>query len=210
MEAKTLDRVLCASLSVTTDDRITGSATLVNYGGSFLAVTAAHVVLREDGLQSRMEENVGLVYSCDYAEGATAADIVYVDAESDLAFLVPVSLPRYMAYDAVRVSKHNASVGDFVVAVGTPVDFAVHRQNLTFGVVSNVEDCRQGLCYRHDAAIYFGNSGGGLFNLSGEMVGVNVATAVTPFGAVVPGSSVAVSRQTLLEHLHLANKSCSE
>ena len=70
-------------------------------------------------------------------------------------------------------------VGDYVVAIGNPFGLG---QTVTAGIVSAVG--RSGLGIRPDAyedfiqtdaAINFGNSGGALINLKGELVGINTA-----------------------------------
>ena len=74
--------------------------------------------------------------------------------------------------------------GSFVFAVGCPEGFDFYN-SLTFGVISNpiismsedtdddgVKDFNF-IYIQHDVAINPGNSGGGLFNLKGELIGIN-------------------------------------
>jgi serine protease Do len=66
--------------------------------------------------------------------------------------------------------------GDFVVALGNPLSF---RGSVTFGIVSAKARSLRGSPYddyiQTDAPINQGNSGGPLFNLQGEVVGINTA-----------------------------------
>jgi serine protease Do len=68
-------------------------------------------------------------------------------------------------------------VGEWVIAIGNPHGLS---QTVTKGIVSAKGVHNRGIAsyenfIQTDAAINPGNSGGGLFNLSGELVGVNTA-----------------------------------
>lgn len=98
------------------------------------------------------------------------------------------------------VSAHLASTspdrGAAIWAVGSPDGFEF---NVTKGVISNLQPCPSlaGNCYRSDAAIYFGNSGGGVFNAKGELIGIVDSVSVDVITdakgnthyAIIPGSS---------------------
>ncbi len=89
------------------------------------------------------------------------------------------------------------SAGEWVVAIGSP--FGLHlNHTVTAGIVSavgrssvmsrnNFEDFIQ-----HDAAINPGNSGGALFNLDGELVGINTAIATDGFSRANAGVGFAI------------------
>ena len=76
--------------------------------------------------------------------------------------------------------------GDWVMAIGNPFQFG---HSVTVGVVSfprrpvQVDDGRWQDLIQTDAAINLGNSGGPLFNLRGEVVGMNVAMVHADSGA---------------------------
>jgi serine protease Do len=84
-----------------------------------------------------------------------------------------------------------ASVGDWVVAIGNPFGLG---GSVTAGIVSaRGRDIRQGLYddfIQTDAAINRGNSGGPLFNLAGEVVGVNTAIYSPTGGSIGIGFSI--------------------
>lgn len=70
--------------------------------------------------------------------------------------------------------------GQEVVAIGTPRDL-VYFNYVTTGVVSMTTFAYEGingLALMHDADLNPGNSGGPLFNLNGEVIGLNVAKIV--------------------------------
>lgn len=117
------------------------------------------------------------------------ADLVGTDPLSDIAIIkLRPNKPR--TFPVARfgdVSK--LRVGDPIMALGSPLALS---QSVTMGIVSNTEMIMPGLFWPfnrmtlegedvgsivrwigHDAAIYGGNSGGPLVNMSGEIVGVN-------------------------------------
>jgi serine protease Do len=119
-------------------------------------------------------------------EGADAIEVAFPDGRSfeatvvgrdpgtDLAVLKVKSetpLPYVPFGDSDR-----ARVGDWVVAIGNPFGLG---QTLTVGVISaRNRDIKSGSYddfIQTDAAINRGNSGGPLFNLRGEVIGVNSA-----------------------------------
>ncbi|MDP6569984.1 MAG: PDZ domain-containing protein, partial [Candidatus Marinimicrobia bacterium] len=122
------------------------------------------------------------------------AEIIATDPPSDLAVL------QVEPDDLTHVKLGNStdlSVGEWVVAIGSP--FGLHlNHTVTAGIVSaigrsdvisrnNFEDFIQ-----HDAAINPGNSGGALFNLDGELVGINTAIATDGYSRANAGVGFAI------------------
>src|SRR6266542_1435620 len=74
--------------------------------------------------------------------------------------------------------------GDFVVAIGSPLGF---RESVTFGIVSAKDRTLTGSPFddflQTDAAINQGNSGGPLFNVKGEVIGINTAIISPQIGS---------------------------
>ena len=99
------------------------------------------------------------------------ARVVGRDAESDLALLKidATGLPFVRFGDSAR-----ARVGDWVVAIGNPFGL---DGTVTAGIVSALHRPSELGPYTRfiqtDAAINSGNSGGPMFNLNGEVIGVN-------------------------------------
>ncbi|HEY2028395.1 MAG TPA: Do family serine endopeptidase [Myxococcales bacterium] len=88
-------------------------------------------------------------------------------------------------------------VGDFVVAIGEPFGL---QATVTQGIISAKERSQFGNAYsdylQTDASINPGNSGGPLFNLKGEVVGINAAiiSGANTIGFAIP---IAVVKQIL-------------
>jgi serine protease Do len=86
----------------------------------------------------------------------------------DLALL---KLSTTTAFEPATLARQMPKVGDEVVAIGHPYGY---DWSVTVGVISGLK--REGLAInllQTDAAINPGNSGGPLFNLNGEVVGIN-------------------------------------
>jgi serine protease Do len=74
--------------------------------------------------------------------------------------------------------------GDFVLAIGSPLGF---RESATLGIVSAKDRQLTGSPFddflQTDAAINQGNSGGPLFNMKGEVIGINTAIISPQIGS---------------------------
>ena len=103
---------------------------------------------------------------------------VGLDPATDIALLkieVPGTLPTVPLGDSDHIRK-----GDWAIAIGNPFQF---ENTLTVGVISAKgralglsEETRSFENFiQTDAAINFGNSGGPLLNINGEVVGINTA-----------------------------------
>ncbi|GAB6067477.1 DegQ family serine endoprotease [Methylothermus subterraneus] len=140
------------------ETRSLGSGFIVSADGYI--VTNHHVVKNAAEIIVRLQDRREFV-----------AKLVGSDAKSDLALL------KVEAQDlpAVRIgSANNLKVGEWVVAIGSPFGF---DHSVTAGIVSAKGRSLPGDNYvpfiQTDVAINPGNSGGPLFNLAGEVVGVN-------------------------------------
>ena len=107
-----------------------------------------------------------------------SAKIIGRDVATDIALLkidVGGNLPTVPLGDSDRIRK-----GDWAIAIGNPFQF---ENTLTVGVVSakgralglSTETRSFENFIQTDAAINFGNSGGPLLNINGEVIGINTA-----------------------------------
>lgn len=102
------------------------------------------------------------------------AELVGKDPKTDLA-LLKVKAPKPLSF--VRFANSDtARVGDWVVAIGNPFGLG---GSVTAGIVSargrNINAGAYDDFIQTDAAINRGNSGGPLFNMKGEVIGINSA-----------------------------------
>ncbi|NHZ69827.1 MAG: Do family serine endopeptidase [Thermotogales bacterium] len=135
-----------------------GSGFIISRDGYIL--TNNHVVKDADEVIVRLEDRREL-----------KAEIIGTDARSDVALL------KIKADDLpiVKIGKSDAlKVGEWVLAIGSPFGF---DRSATAGIVSAKGRALPRENYvpfiQTDVAINPGNSGGPLFNLDGEVVGVN-------------------------------------
>jgi len=117
------------------------------------------------------------------------AELVGHDSKTDLALLKvksekPLKFVRFGDSKVLRV-------GDWVMAIGNPFGLG---GTVTAGIVSarsrNINSGPYDNFIQTDAAINRGNSGGPLFNLEGEVVGINTAIISPSGGSIGIGFSV--------------------
>ncbi len=105
------------------------------------------------------------------------------DQKSDLALLKVT--PKTALVDAKFGSSDKLKVGDWVMAIGNPFGLG---GTVTVGIISAKQrDINTGPYddfLQTDAAINRGNSGGPLFNMDGEVIGVNTAI-ISPTGGSI-------------------------
>jgi serine protease Do len=127
------------------------------------------------------------------------ATIVGRDPATDIA-LLKIDVNQELPYIRLGDSEHIRK-GDWAVAIGNPFAF---ENTLTVGVISAKgralglsEETRSFENFiQTDAAINFGNSGGPLLNISGEVVGIN--TAIRGGGAQGIGFATPINTAKLL------------
>ncbi len=148
-----------------------GSGFILSANG--LVVTNHHVVARSDTFEVELGD--GRLFSGKLLGSDPATDLAVLQLEG------AKNLPTVVLgeSDALRV-------GDWVVAIGTPIGL---EQSATTGILSAKGRGSLGLYadsyidfLQIDASLAPGNSGGPLFNLNGEVVGINTAVA-----SFVPG-----------------------
>ena len=146
--------------------------------GAGLIVTNNHVVEGADSIEVHFQDDTVL-----------KAELVGRDPKTDLAVIrvKPAKpLPAVSFGDSDRLR-----IGEWVVAIGNPFGLG---GSVSLGIVSaRNRDISAGPYddyIQTDAAINKGNSGGPLFNLSGEVVGINTAIFSPTGGSVGIGFSV--------------------
>lgn len=150
-------------------------------GDLYYLITNYHVV--EGGSEFQIEFSNG---------ETTAANLLGYDFEVDIALL---SFHNDSASVAVATLGDSDALteGAFVIAVGNPEGYDYYG-SVTFGIISGVDrvvDSDYFIGYiQHDAAINGGNSGGALFDLNGNVIGINTLkfsdTAIEGMGFAVP------------------------
>ena len=158
-----------------------GSGFVIDPSG--IVVTNNHVISEADEVTVILNDGTRL-----------KADIIGKDQKTDLALLRvkperPLTAVKFGDSDKLRL-------GEWVVAIGNPFSLG---GTVTAGIVSaRNRDINSGPYDNYiqtDAAINRGNSGGPLFNLNGEVIGVNTAI-ISPSGGSI-GIGFAVPSKTV-------------
>src|SRR5437868_8955918 len=176
-----------------------GSGFLIGDG---LVLTNNHVVEVQDesrpGRYRPMDEIK--VITDETAPGGArefSAKVIGNDPKSDIAVLRIEGKEVEKLKYATLGDSDSVEVGDYVLAIGEPFGL---QATVTSGIISAKERTQFGGPYsdylQTDASINPGNSGGPLFNLRGEVVGVNTAiiSGANTIGFSIP---IAVVKQIL-------------
>ena len=161
-----------------------GGGRATSLGSGFIIDAAGYIVTNNHVIDGADEISVTLTDNT-----TLKAKLVGKDDRVDLALLKvetdhPLTAVKFGDSDIERV-------GDWVLAIGNPFGLG---GSVTAGIVSaRGRDIRQGPYddfIQTDAAINRGNSGGPLFNMNGEVIGINTAIYSPSGGSVGIGFSV--------------------
>ncbi|KAL7873865.1 hypothetical protein AOLI_G00129360 [Acnodon oligacanthus] len=163
-----------------------GSGFVVSDDG--LIVTNAHVVANKNRVKVELKNGVSF-----------DAKIKDVDEKADIALIKidsPSKLPVLMLGRSADLRP-----GEFVVAIGSPFSL---QNTVTTGIVSTTQRGGKELGLRNsdmdyiqtDAIINYGNSGGPLVNLDGEVIGINTLKVTAGISFAIPSDKI---RQFLSE-----------
>ncbi|MFW5794412.1 MAG: S1C family serine protease [Bacillota bacterium] len=163
--------------SLNNSDEVLGVGSGVIYkklDNTYYVVTNYHVIEEATKIQIQMEDETIYTASLRGYESLVDLAVLYFQSDEDY---VTVNFA-----DSSQVKK-----GDFILAVGNPSGYSYYN-SVTMGIVSGLnryfdidEDGTRDMFVnyiQHDAAINAGNSGGALFNLNGEVIGINVLKLV--------------------------------
>ena len=161
-------------------------------GSGFIIDSSGIVVTNNHVIQDAEEITVTL-----HDKTQLKATLVGRDPKTDLAVL-KVKPTKKLPFVSFGDSK-KLRVGDWVMAIGNPFGLG---GSVTAGIVSargrNIGSGPYDDFIQTDASINRGNSGGPLFNLSGEVVGINTAIFSPTGGSVGIGFSIPSSAAELV------------
>ncbi|XP_073796629.1 serine protease HTRA3a isoform X1 [Danio rerio] len=163
-----------------------GSGFIMTQSG--LIVTNAHVVASSATVTGRQHLRVQL------HDGQTyEASIRDIDKKSDIATIKINPKKKLQVLSLGRSA--DLRPGEFVVAIGSP--FAL-QNTVTTGIVSTTQRDGKELGIRDsdmgyiqtDAIINYGNSGGPLVNLDGEVIGINTLKVTAGISFAIPSDRI--------------------
>ncbi|MEL7430331.1 MAG: DegQ family serine endoprotease [Pseudomonadota bacterium] len=153
-----------------------GSGFVIDEDG--IIITNNHVIADADEI------------TVNFADGSKlTAELVGTDPKTDIAVLKvePEGKLKAVPFGDSKTAR----IGDWVMAIGNPFGLG---GSVSLGIVSAVErDISSGPYdnfIQTDAAINRGNSGGPLFNMNGEVVGINTAIISPSGGSIGIGFSI--------------------
>jgi serine protease Do len=159
-------------------------------GSGVITSADGYILTNNHVVQDADEINVRLSTFEEYE-----AKIIGRDAKTDLA-LIKID-PKHDLPFATFGDSDKLRVGDWVMAIGNPFGL---EQTVTAGIVSakgrSIGNEGFGNFIQTDASINPGNSGGALFNLQGEMVGVNTAIFSQSGGNIGIGFAIPINMAT--------------
>lgn len=178
------------SIRVFIEDSYIGLGSGVIYkelNGVYYLFTNYHVIEDGESFKIRIKDNVEV-------DGYVAGFDYYLD----LAIL------KFNSNENLELAqiKSEVGVGTFVLAIGSPSS-SINYNSATFGIVSGLKrpigytrsDYYGELYIQHDAPINPGNSGGGLFDLEGNLIGINTLKSV---GESIEGMGYAIPMNSIL------------
>ena len=163
-------------------------------GGKTYVMTCAHVI--SGGSSFTVTLNDGTEYD---------ASMVAYDSQTDIGVL---SINATGLKIATFANSDSVAVGEQVVAIGCPggIEF---MNSVTSGYVSAIDrpvSSKIGYdnkCIQTDAAINPGNSGGALFNMQGQVIGINsskiASTEYEGMGFAVPSNTAVSTANSLIK-----------
>lgn len=160
--------------------------TVQSLGSGFVIDPAGYIVTNNHVIEGADEITIN------FANGdALEAKLIGTDPKTDIALLKLTEEPSEPLPFVPFADSDKTRVGDWVIAIGNPFGLG---GSVSAGIISaRSRDINSGPYddfLQTDAAINRGNSGGPLFNMDGEVVGVNTAIFSPTGGSVGVGFSV--------------------
>ncbi len=142
----------------------TGKA--MGYGAGFIISSTGHILTNEHVLRNGSQIEVELLDGRKFL-----AKPLHKDSKNDIALL---KIDAKGCTPVLMGNSEAVELGEWVVGIGNPYGIG---QSIMFGIVSAQKRSIPGSGYppliQIDAAMNLGNSGGPLFNMAGEVVGIN-------------------------------------
>lgn len=169
--------------------------------GKTYIITCAHVIA--DGSSFKVTLNNGKEYD---------ATMVGADSQTDIGVL---SIDATGLQVATFAGSKNLAVGEQVVAIGCPGGLEF-KNSVTSGYISALDRPVSSSigydneCIQTDAAINPGNSGGALFNMQGQVIGINsskiASTEYEGMGFAVPSSTAVDTANSIIKNGYVAGR----
>lgn len=175
---------------------------------TYYALTNRHVV----DYKGSICKNVSIIYDGNSAHAIPGTTIAY-DNNVDIAL---VKFSATLLFEPAKIDTTTPVVkGDMVIAYGTPYSLE-YFGTANFGIISNVNLSLTDHQYntntqitntyiQHDASINSGNSGGGLFDIYGNLLGINTKKLVGTTSDPIEGIGFAIPINDIMQLTTFSN-----
>lgn len=158
------------SLSILKQEKTGSGVVVAKKANNYYIVTNYHVISNSSGNIN----NLINIYLGDL-DVTLNASVVTTNQKQDLALL---KVETEISLGVAVITETDLRCGQYVIAIGSPYDLKKYYNTVTIGHLSStertiIENDVTNSYLQHDATINVGNSGGGLFNLNGELIGIN-------------------------------------
>ena len=167
---------------------------------TYFIVTNRHVVINKGVIYDSVKIYLGNINV--YLD----AEVVSYDKQVDLALLKVTT--DILLVPAKLGNIENVKVGKYCIAVGSPYELETYYNTVTIGNISGLNRMIKEDNYYYkevtnkyiqfDAAINTGCSGGGVFNLNEELIGI-ICWKLNPSSSAIENMGFAVGIDTLME-----------
>lgn len=159
----------------------------VSLGSGFVVDETGYIVTNHHVIDKAQEINVTLA-----DERQLAAEIVGSDVKTDLALIRVKTAEKLPTVKLGNSDKIRA--GDWIIAIGNPFGLG---GSVTAGIISaksrDIEAGAYDNFIQTDASINQGSSGGPMFNMNGEVIGINSAIYSTSGGSMGIGFATPIN-----------------
>lgn len=177
-------------------------------GKGYFIITNAHVIAGTNSNEIASEITVTLTDGSEYE-----ADVFGYDSVGDIAILTINEPNKKLSIATFIDSSDTVRVGEDVIVIGNPLGSL--GGSVTNGYVSaldreiNVDGTIMNLM-QTDAAVNPGNSGGGIFNLKGELIGIinakSSGTGIEGIGFAIPSNDAYKILTDFIKHGYVTGR----
>ncbi len=186
-----------------------------NTGDAFI-ITNYHVVFNENALYNNgISENISiLLYGSEYLDSEIKAEFVGGSNNYDIAVLKVTGselLKTNVYKEAKLADSDNIYVGQSAIAIGNPDDAGISASNGIISVYSeyitlNIGGTVSLRVMRIDTPVNSGNSGGGLYNEKGELIGIVNAksgdSSLESIGYAIPSNIASYVAENIIDNCY--------
>lgn len=152
----------------------------LNSNGDAIIITNYHVVYNSSSLPNQVFKNIKVSLFGEISNYTTNASFIGGSRDYDIAVLKVVDCDFFKdaKASAIKINPVSPKIGTNVIAIGNSKGYGI---STTTGIISRNNDSvkmtiagaeKKYRLLRHSAMITGGNSGGGLFNTQGELIGI--------------------------------------